>query len=141
MNSNEVIKVWDDRKAYFANSSSIVRPAISDDIIASMFSPGPYYYYIFNFGTLQFDYFSTHVTDILGLEPDKITLESFMGCIHPDDMEHMATFERMAAKFLLEDLSPDLTPKYKVCYCYRIQLKSGASALFLHQGGRRRTDV
>ena len=46
--------------------------------VASFFAPGSFYYYIFNFDNLTFDYVHHTVKDVLGIDPAVFNIEKFL---------------------------------------------------------------
>jgi DNA-binding CsgD family transcriptional regulator len=103
------------------------------DQIGHFFSPGDYYYYIFNFETLMLEYLSGSVKDILGLEPHELNLEKMLGFYHPDDLEKMVEKENAVLKFKTEYLKPEEITEYKTVYLIRYLLPDGKVKRILHQ--------
>jgi DNA-binding CsgD family transcriptional regulator len=101
--------------------------------IASLFSPGEYYYYIFNFAKLGFTYIHPSIETVLGIKPNEFTFDSFFKLLHPDDLNAFTTKESIVGDFLLSKISSKDITKYKVVYLQRLKHTSGVFKIILHQ--------
>ncbi|WP_020529386.1 LuxR C-terminal-related transcriptional regulator [Flexithrix dorotheae] len=101
--------------------------------IASFFAPGSYYYYIFNFSTLQIEYVHPNVESVLGLKPIEFTVEKILSLYHPEDLEMMHKKEKLAIDFLFNYLPPGDIIKYKCVYLNRIRKTDNTYTTILHQ--------
>lgn len=93
---------------------------------------GDYYYYVFDLGTVQFEFVSSNMSGILGYTAEEFTVEFFMQQIHPDDLPYFISFEIKAAEFF-NTLAPENYFKYKVRYDYRVRKSDGEYIRILQQ--------
>ena len=100
--------------------------------LLNFFQVGDYYYYIFNFQTLQFEVVSPGIEQLLGYSPSEFTVEFFMGSIHPDDLPWLISFENKTSTFFSQ-IPVDKIMKYKNRYDYRVKKKDGGYVRILHQ--------
>jgi len=101
--------------------------------IANFFSPGDFFYYIVNFETMQFEFVSDSVKDVLGIEPHEMSLDKFLSFYHPDDLEKMAEKEKAALEFKINRINPSEITDYKTVYLIRYLLPDGSIKKILHQ--------
>lgn len=127
-----VVEVWNDKNA-ISNPSEMVKVDSVVDKLAFFFAPGDFYYYVFNFETLQMEYVHENVWDILQMKPQEFDLNLLLSFYHPEDLEKMQQKEAAAADFLLKTLPPEQLPDYKVVYLVRYKLKDGTEKKILHQ--------
>jgi len=107
--------------------------------LLNFFQVGDYYYYIFNFQTMQFDLVSPGMETMLGYEPAAMTIGFFMSIIHPDDAPWLLSFEDKTSRFFAQ-LPPDKIMKYKNRYDYRMKKKDGTYIRVLHQASIAQMD-
>jgi DNA-binding NarL/FixJ family response regulator len=128
----KVMNVWE-------SHNKILKPVKQElylDIIeqvASLFAPGSFYYYIFNFETMKMDFVHDGVEKVLGIKPQQLTLDSLLSKLHPEDIEKLHEKESLAANFLLNKISREDLPHYKVVYFMRISHSDGTYKTILHQ--------
>jgi DNA-binding CsgD family transcriptional regulator len=109
-------------------------PSLStSDIIASIFSPGEYYYFILNFFNFSIEYLHPTVEKIYGCKPEEFSLEYFFSRMHPDDAAQMKLKEAAAAEFFYNRIPPSKILRYKSSYTFRIQDENGKWKNILHQ--------
>jgi DNA-binding CsgD family transcriptional regulator len=101
--------------------------------IASLFSPGNYYYYILNFVNLEFVYVHHNIDSVLGIKPIEFTFDSCFQLLHPDDRNAFTQKESIAGNFLLNKINPEDITKYKVTYLLRLRHTNGIYKTILHQ--------
>lgn len=127
------------RKTWEAHGDNMSKQATRLDLqklnkrLASVFCPGPYYHYIFDFQTYSFDSMSPGYQDITGFDCETTTTDSFLCRIHPDDIGFFSMAENTAGHFLFGFLQPEQILDYKVSYCFRHLHTNGEYKLFLHQ--------
>lgn len=132
INIKKVFDVWEAK-------NRIARPTkkeIALDIVeqvASLFSPGNFYYYILNFVTFKMDFVSEGVKNVLGIEPNEFTLDKVFSLYHPDDMTNLHKKEKASIGFKMDKLTTEEITKYKTVYLVRIILDDGAEKTILHQ--------
>lgn len=113
-----------------------VKKGLQLDIIAqaaSLFTAGPYYYYIINFETMQMEYVDKRAYDVLGINPKELTFDSILTRIHPDDFKCVYEKESIAAKFLFTKIPPADIPLYKIAYLIRLLHANGSYRTILYQ--------
>lgn len=103
------------------------------DQIASLFSAGSYYYYIFNFSTMQMEYVDKRTFDVLGIEPTDFKLDTILNIMHPEDLGCMHEKESTAVEFLFNKIPKEDIPHYKVVYLMRLLHTDGSYKTILHQ--------
>jgi len=106
---------------------------IFDDLINSVISSGPFYYYIIDFFDLTLSNISPNIYDIHHLEPENVSLNHILETIHPDDMEFVIEAEALITKFLYEVIGKDKILNYKMNYSFRSKAKNGNYMLLNHQ--------
>jgi len=102
-------------------------------LFGNLFCPGPFYYYVINSPTLDVDFVSDSVRELLGYEPSELTLASLIDTIHPDDIDFFYRCEDVVAWFLKNKVSPEQMTRYKITYCLRERMADGQYKLFLIQ--------
>lgn len=102
------------------------------DQIASFFSPGDFYYYIFNFEKMQFEYVSDSIKNVLGIEPHQLTIDKLLSFYHPDDIEKLEEKEKTVLDFKINRIKTSEITKYKTVYLIRYLLPNGTKKI-LHQ--------
>lgn len=104
-----------------------------DDLINSVISSGPFYYYIIDFFDLSLSNVSPNIYDIHGLKPDQVRLDHILETIHPDDMEFVIAAEALITKFFKQIIGKDKILNYKMNYSFRSRVKDGSYRLLNHQ--------
>ena len=102
------------------------------DSFTTMFAPGPYYYYIFNFTNSEFDYVYHTANELLPIDDNQHTFEAMTKLIHPEDVPHMMNCEYMLGDFFTNKIEPHQICDYKISYLYRMKTRKGYH-LTLHQ--------
>jgi len=103
------------------------------DQIGHFFSPGDFFYYVFNFETLTFDYISDSVRNVVGIEPQDMSLENLFSVYHPDDLEKLAEKEKAVIKFKFNHIDKSEIEDYKTVYMIRYLFPDGSIKKILHQ--------
>ncbi len=103
------------------------------DQVAALFSAGNTYYFVLNFETYRMDYVSEGTKTILGIESDEFTLEKFLDCLNPEDLEKLHEKESASLNFKLNKIPEEDILKYKTVYLLRVNLKDGTQKTLLHQ--------
>ena len=115
---------------YQDQGSPVLSPA---ELLASIFSPGPFYYFILNFFNFQLEYVHPTVVDFYGCQPADFTLDYFISRMHPNDAEQMRLKEMAAGEFFYKRLPAHKRLKYKSSYTFRMQGTAGQWKHILHQ--------
>ncbi|WP_299667545.1 helix-turn-helix transcriptional regulator [uncultured Polaribacter sp.] len=132
---NSIKNVWNE-KNNISLPSKFIKPEKVIHELAGFFSPGEFYYYLFNFQTLQLDYVSEGVKKLMNLsdiEYNSISLETMLNFYAPEDLALMQKKEEAVLNFLLNKIKPSLLTKYKATYLIRYKFKDGAIKKILHQ--------
>ncbi|MEM9723609.1 MAG: LuxR C-terminal-related transcriptional regulator [Bacteroidota bacterium] len=101
--------------------------------LGKIYSPGPFFFMVFNFVTYEVIHSSPSIYHILGLKPKEWTLKALLERLHPQDQEHFQTCERFVGEFLFNFLPPDQILSYKSLYYYRLRRKDGVYIQILQQ--------
>ena len=102
-------------------------------LITSIFSPGPYYYYIVDFFNMGINQVSSSIVAILGMNPETITFDDIIDSIHPEDLSFVSQAEEMAINHFYTVIGKEKVLEYKVCYNFRSRIADGSYQLFHHQ--------
>lgn len=130
-NYQNALAIW--KKMSAGHSPNFLNPELDvSKKIRSIFHVGPYYYYIFDVPDGQFLYVDPSIHEILGIQPDSLTVTDFMARIHPQDTVYFLNFENKVSEFFGQ-LKPDQVMKYKVSYDFRIKNMKGNYIRILHQ--------
>ena len=128
---DEAEKVWKEIMRNPADAKSETTIPFQKKLL-DLFHVGEYYYYFFDFQTLQFRYLSPDAERILGFPADSIDAQFLMSLIHPDDQSAFLNNETAAVAFL-KGLPNNKLSKYKVSYDYRIRKSDGQYIRVLQQ--------
>lgn len=124
--------VWIDSQK--TTTQNTLLPQINfEDIVSSIISTGPFYYYIVDFYDMSLSNVSPSILDIHGLDPETVTFYDILGTIHPEDMEFVAKAEQANLEFLYGTLGKDNLLNYKSCFSFRSRMKCGDYAMLNHQ--------
>lgn len=107
---------------------------ILDGITASIIAPGPFYFFIFDCHTRESIYASSSISEFYDVDPLQFKIETVFNNIHPEDGAHLLACESAASHIMLNIISREDLPHYKVSHCYRIKTKEGKYKMILHQG-------
>ena len=135
MNKDDIKKVF----AVWESVNKVSKPKDSKlplDIveqIASLFSAGNFYYYVFNFLTYEMDFVSDSVKSVLGISPEEFTLDKIFSIFHPDDLAQLHRKERASVNFKMGKISIEDITNYKTVYLIRFILNDGTHKTILHQ--------
>lgn len=133
MGIQKIRQAWEDHGEYMSQQTTQLDLEKVNSRLASIFCPGPFYHYIFDFQTYSFDRMSDDYNQLSGLDPETATIDQFLERIHPDDVAFFSKAENTAAHFLFGYLEPNQIFDYKVSYCFRQRDASGQYKLILHQ--------
>ena len=110
-----------------------------EKLVAQMFAPGDFYYYIINIAEGTVRHFNDRVLDIHGLRSYPQHLKEIIDLIHPDDID----FVRRAENWSLEkigEIGYKHQPHLKSSYCFRMKTGKQTYELFHHQAIHAVTD-
>ncbi|TNJ43819.1 hypothetical protein KFZ70_07540 [Tamlana fucoidanivorans] len=126
-----VLNLWKNNQPLLPEKKEIFLDAI--DQIGSLFAIGSYYYYIFNFQTLDIDFTHKGTQDVLGIPASNVSLNTLFELMHPEDLAKMHSKEELAARFFYENIVPHDIVNYKVMYLLRLRHKKGGYRTILQQ--------
>lgn len=135
MNDNDianVLSVWE-------KENTILKPTNKEflleivDQVASLFSAGTFYYYIFSFDNLIIEYVNDGVEDVLGIKTKDFSMNKIFEIMHPEDLEIMHKKEAIAFLFASTKIAPEDILLYKNVYMIRLKHKDGKYRTILHQ--------
>jgi DNA-binding CsgD family transcriptional regulator len=141
MNNNRLLhSVWDNAADIITRVNVPVSKHFFDDLAASIFCPGPYYFYIVDFCDRKIKFMNPKIKTVLGLDPDTAQFDDIIARIHPDDMNFVATAEYAVLNYLYKNIGRDKVTRYKMSYCFRFKVEDGSYQLFQHQAILLSTD-
>jgi DNA-binding CsgD family transcriptional regulator len=126
-------KVWDGLITVDRKPTDL--PSINfDEIVSSVFTAGPFYFYVIDFFDMSISNISSGFKDAHGICPTEIkTINDILSLVHPDDMEHVATAEKKAFDLIYKSIGVDKITRYKECYNFRFKTADGTYQLYNHQ--------
>lgn len=122
-------QVWEKHASFLHALKSGNTNYTLEELVSRLFSAGPQYYYVHDFLSGGMEYVSDSVRDIMGLDPEGLTVQDIIDRCHPDDVP----FIIMAEDFLMgkiRDLGVDAIDQVKVSYCFRERVADGSYHLF-----------
>jgi DNA-binding CsgD family transcriptional regulator len=133
--------VWNNSSNIIAKEDTPLDKKTFDELIASIFCPGPCYYYIVDFYDRQIKYMNPNIKNILGFDPDTVEFDDIIGAIHPDDINYVTKAESTVLKLIYDDIGREKSTRYKMSYCFRFKTVDGSYQLFQHQAIILTTDA
>ena len=130
-NLKNLLEVYNEKNRISSNAP--FPPLDVSEIVASIFSPGPFYFLITNFFDVRFEYVHHTIEEILGCERDTFNLINLIECMEPEDAEQMKFKEAAAAEFFFNRIPEEDLTAYKSSYTFRITDKKGTKKHILHQ--------
>ncbi|MCL6267441.1 response regulator transcription factor [Flagellimonas myxillae] len=129
----EILNIYDNNPRYLAKDKIDVDKEKLNQLIANIYSPGPSFQFIFEFGTQGFAYVSPSCKNLFGVDPKTFTLSEYTTFIHPKDLELVTQHEQLAVFFLYDFIPREEIQNYKVSYQLRVKDENDNYKLFLHQ--------
>lgn len=129
---NKLKTVWEVAEVT-TDLSTLIPQFNFDEIISSLISVGPFYFYIIDFYDMSLSNVSPSITEIHGFDPETVTFDDVLNTIHPDDMEFVTKAEATYFEFLHNKLGIEKTLNYKANYSFRSRMKNGEYCLLNHQ--------
>ncbi|MEO1451732.1 MAG: LuxR C-terminal-related transcriptional regulator, partial [Bacteroidota bacterium] len=126
-------QIWREHPQHLTRDISPLSWALVNRRLASVFCPGPFYYYILDYAQFELLEVSASYAEMMGAQDAQHNIRDFLSRIHPEDVSYFHRCEQVAGAFLFEHLRPGDFMQYKVSYCYRIRGKDDMYRLFLHQ--------
>src|SRR5687768_250381 len=89
-------------------------PLKFDELISSLFTSGPFYFYIIDFFDMSISNISSGFEEAHGISPDKIkNINDVLNLVHPDDMGFVSKAEAKVFDFIYKNLGADKITRYK----------------------------
>ncbi len=130
---NQMHQVWKDVKVHEKFSAGL-QEINFDEIISSIFTAGPFYFYVIEFSNMSISHLSPGFEDAHGVKSNQIkNINDLLVLNHPDDMVFISKAEAKALSFMIEKIGPEKLTKYKGSYNFRIKTRDGTYHLFNHQ--------
>lgn len=126
-------RVWDDLLTGERTSTEL--PGLKfDEIISSIFTNGPFYFYVIDFFDMGISQISSGFTPAHGIATDKVsTINDILQLVHPEDMPHVAAAEKKAFDIIYNSIGVDKITRYKISYNFRFKTADGTYQLYNHQ--------
>jgi len=126
-------KVW--KAVKMEDKHPALSPMINfDEIIGSIFSTGPFYFYIIDFENMSISHLSSGFEDIHGVKRGLVkNINDILSLIHPDDMSFVSEAESKALDFVVNKIGVEKATRYKGSYNFRFFTSDGSYQLFNHQ--------
>jgi DNA-binding CsgD family transcriptional regulator len=131
VNTSKLLEVWKANEISEPDKKADFTKVI--DQIASTFAPGSFYYFIFNFETLDMDFVHPSIEQVIGIKPEDFNRDTLLARIHPEDLKRMVHKEAATFEFLLNRIDPADALDYKIINCLRIANEKGEYRKILHQ--------
>lgn len=134
----ELIKFDDMKKTWYQiarHHSGDIPPSFELEVYKKMldiFHPGDFYYYIVNIASVEMEFVSDSISNVLKIRPEEFTVEYIFEHIHPDDKTRFAIYEQKVTQFF-NSLPMEKVLKYKVSYDYRLRCSDGSYKWILMQ--------
>ena len=129
----EIYQVFDEASSHLAKQKIDLSEKKINELVSSLYSPGPSFQYVFNIVERKFEYVSPGVTALFGDQPETFVVEDFVNRFHPEGHKHFVHCEKITAYFLFSFIPKEEIPNYKISYQLRIKTADGKYKLFLHQ--------
>ena len=82
-------QVWE-KSQQIANNATLLPQINFKEIVGSIISTGPFYYYIIDFFDMSLSNVSPSIKDIHGLDPSTVSFNDILNTIHPKDVDFVA---------------------------------------------------
>ena len=125
--------VWENSSQHISRKNVELDQFHLDELVSSLFSSGPFYFYVIDFVDMQLKYVSPSIRDIHGLNPETVIFQDILDQIHPDDMHFVSRAEAQVMELFYQQIPAERRKKYKVSYCFRFRTTDGSYQLFNHQ--------
>ncbi len=97
-----------------------------------LFHVGSYYYYIFNVASVEMEFVSDNIKNVIGFESKEFSAKFVFDQMHSEDRDRFVVHEQKVTEFF-EQLPPEKVLKYKVSYDYRLKCADGSYKWILMQ--------
>lgn len=129
----KVLNLW--KETVSAEKSTFASYQLSPQLrnFAALFAPGLFYYYVLNFPRLELEFVHEGSREVLGIEPEDVTMENLIGFLAAEEREPMAQKEAVVVDFFWNYLDPGEALFYKSVYFFKIVDADGKKRNMLHQ--------
>ena len=103
------------------------------ELMGNIFCPGPFYFLVFDFYSYEFTYVNRKISEVIGYEPEQMTLRFLTKILLEADLDHLLNCEKMAGSFYYSFLPKELISRYKLSYGFRIKDSQNQIKQILHQ--------
>ena len=137
MNRNQSVKklvdeIWNDQSYGDSIKQNIAFIDILQENRLALFMIGKSYFFLSDIKDVDLNNFSKGTKDVLGYEPDEMSMEKMLSLVHPIDLPVVISNESKVREFF-NGLSPEKIFKYKISYDYRLKHKEGHYIRVLQQ--------
>ncbi|MGX5818668.1 LuxR C-terminal-related transcriptional regulator [Chitinophaga lutea] len=132
--------VWDEAPIIYTPSDIRVTDVSIHELVASLFCPGPHYYYLVDFSTREIKYMHENVRSVHGFDPGRTTFNDIINAVHPDDIPYVTQAEAAILQFMDGHFGSSSPARYAMSYSFRMRVASGDYELFHHQAILLSTD-
>lgn len=101
--------------------------------IASLFSPGEFFYFVLNMKDLGLEYLHPSVTKFIDVDTENTSMEELLKCVVSEDLDSVQRKEMVLRDFLEKFSEPQELPFYKILYMYRLKDRYGKFRTMLLQ--------
>lgn len=125
--------VWDNLQIAHRKPTDLPRLNFNE-IISSVFTTGPFYYYIIDFFDFSISNISAGFKSAHGIDPEQIHhINDILSLCHTEDMEFVSLAENKALKYIYDVIGVEKITRYKASYNLRFKTADGSYRLFNHQ--------
>ncbi|MFV8780882.1 LuxR C-terminal-related transcriptional regulator [Microbulbifer sp. SA54] len=135
-----LLQVWREHSDLFTKHMTELSEFSLDQLVSSVFSNGPFYYFVFDLADLSLRHISEQMESVQGLKRETLTFAEVLDQIHPEDIAFVARAEDTAIKMFRDKIGIDKVKQYKFSYCFRMKVADGSYRLFNHQSAVLTTD-
>ena len=128
----KMMMVWEKLQTEVHGSSAKTEFEI-DQVLSSIFSLGPSYFYVIDFPRMEISNISKDFEKVHGVKPEEIhSIHDVFKLIHPEDLQFVIEAEEKSHQFILDKGAENIT-RYKVSYNFRFKVADGSYHMFNHQ--------
>lgn len=137
MNRNQPVitlvdQIWNDQQYGDSIKQNLAIIDILQENKLALFMIGKSYFFLSDIKDVKLNNFSKGTKDVLGYEPDELSMEKMLSLVHPVDLPVVIANESKVREFFNE-LPVEKIFKYKIRYDYRLKHKDGHFIRVLQQ--------
>jgi DNA-binding CsgD family transcriptional regulator len=128
-----VMDIW--KKAFLSEKSERGTFTFPENLeeITGWSLPGPSYCFIVDLASLDLNYISPGVYDILGITPEEVDLYTILKMILPEHVEAVFNKEQTIIDFYYNYVDKDKLKNYKTLHFFTIEDRLGNERIIMHQ--------